>query len=54
MYLLYLDESGNERDPNDTHFVLAGLPLMDRQPHWLASRLEKIQTRTEFQAAPPL
>ena len=27
MYLLYLDESGNENDPSNRFFVLAGLAL---------------------------
>ena len=27
MYLLYLDESGNESDANDQYFVLAGIAL---------------------------
>ena len=31
MYLLYLDESGNESDPNDQYFVLAGIALFERK-----------------------
>ena len=32
MFLLYLDESGNENEPADRYFVLAGLALFERQP----------------------
>ncbi len=31
MYLLYLDESGNENDPNDRYFVLGGVALFERR-----------------------
>ena len=40
MYLLYLDESGNENDPNDRYFVLAGLALFERQTYFLAQAFE--------------
>ena len=39
MYLLYLDESGNENDPGNHYFVLAGLALFERQIHHLNERL---------------
>jgi len=32
VFLLYLDESGNENEPADRYFVLAGLALFERQP----------------------
>ena len=43
MCLLYLDESGNENDPNDRYFVLAGLALFERQTYFLARALEQVQ-----------
>ena len=43
MYLLYLDESGNENDPSNRYFVLAGLALFERQIHHLNERLERVQ-----------
>ena len=43
MYLLYLDESGNEDDPADKFFVLAGLAVFERTTYFLSQDLEKIQ-----------
>lgn len=45
MYLLYLDESGNENDPSNRYFVLAGLALFERQIHHLNQRLERVQEK---------
>lgn len=45
MYLLYLDESGNENDPNDNYFVLAGLALFERQTYFLAKAFEEVQEK---------
>ncbi len=53
MYLLYLDESGNESDPKDTYFVLAGISLFERQSYFLASELDKIQQK-HFPGRPPV
>ncbi len=43
MYLLYLDESGNENDPNDRFFVLAGLALFERQTYFLSQAIDQLQ-----------
>lgn len=45
MYLLYLDESGNESDPNDQYFVLAGIALFERQTYFLSEAVEAIQNK---------
>ena len=45
MYLLYLDESGNESDPNDRYFVLAGIALFERQTYYLSRDVEAIQNK---------
>lgn len=45
MYLLYLDESGNEKDANDRYFVLAGIALFERQTYYLSEQVEAIQNR---------
>lgn len=42
MYLLYLDDSGSVQNPSDTHIVLAGIAVFERQPHWLSAQLDKI------------
>lgn len=53
VYLLYLDESGNEDDPSDRHFVLAGAAVFERQTYFLSNSLEQIQTR-HFPGLPPI
>ena len=45
MYLLYLDESGNENDPNDKYFVLAGLALFERQTYFLTKDIDAVQDK---------
>lgn len=40
MYILYLDESGQH---GGEYFVLAGLAVFERQTHWLATELDKLQ-----------
>ena|GEM_PF-202431 len=43
MYLLYLDESGN--DPRLPWFVLAGVSVPERQAHWIEQDLNDIAAR---------
>jgi hypothetical protein len=45
MYLLYLDESGNENDPCDRFFVLGGVALFERQTFFLVKAIEAIQDK---------
>jgi hypothetical protein len=45
MYLLYADESGSIGDSTERHFVLAGLAVFEREPHWLEQELEEIAKR---------
>ena len=45
MYLLYLDESGNESAENDRYFVLAGIALFERQTYYLSDSVEAIQKK---------
>ena len=45
MYFLYLDESGNEDDPKDKHFVLGGVAVFERTTFFLAQDLDQVQTR---------
>ena len=45
MYVLYLDESGNESDPSDRHFVLAGLAVFERQIHFLTEAVDEMQNK---------
>lgn len=45
MYLLYVDESGNENDPNDRYFVLGGLAVFERSTFFLTKAIEEVQDR---------
>lgn len=45
MYTLYLDESGNEKDPTDRFFVLGGIALFERQTWFLSNALDQIQKK---------
>ncbi|WP_234647541.1 DUF3800 domain-containing protein [Dyadobacter sp. CY356] len=45
MHLLYCDESGSAPDPNQKHFVLAGISLFERQGFAIANELDKIVSR---------
>ena len=45
MYLLYLDESGNEKDPSDQFFVLGGIALFERQIYFLSRAIDEIQDK---------
>jgi hypothetical protein len=42
MYLLYLDESGQQ---HGRYFVLAGAAVFERQPFWIAEKLTGLQTK---------
>jgi len=45
MHLLYADESGTIGDPTERFFILAGLSVFEREPHWLEKDLERIAAR---------
>lgn len=49
MYLLYLDESGSVTDRLQTHFVLAGIAVFERQSFWLSNEMDKIAARFDSQ-----
>lgn len=44
MYLLYLDESGNEDDPRDRHFVLGGAAIFERTTYFLSRDMDTVQS----------
>jgi hypothetical protein len=58
MYVLYLDESGTDKE--STYFVLAGLAVFEREIYWYAQDLDAIQKQflpsikepVEFHASP--
>ena len=45
MYILYLDESGEENSPRDRYFVLGGVAVFERQTFHLSRELDQIQAR---------
>lgn len=40
MYLLYLDDAGSATNPEEKHFVLAGIAVFERQVQWLQRELD--------------
>ena len=53
MYLLYIDESGNEDNPADRHFVLAGVAVFERVTYFLSQAVDDVQTK-HFPGSPPI
>jgi hypothetical protein len=51
MYILYLDHAGATEDPSQSHIVLAGLSVFERQTYWLARSLDSIAA--QFNPADP-
>lgn len=45
MHLLYADDSGSITDSSQRHFVLAGVSVFEREPHWIEQELNKIAAR---------
>lgn len=45
MYVLYLDESGDENNAANRHFVLAGVAAFERQIPYLSESLDAIQSK---------
>lgn len=42
MHLLYADDSGSVGDAGQTYFVLGGVCVFERQPHWIGQELNQI------------
>lgn len=42
MHLLYLDDSGSVQNKSDTHIILAGLAVFERETHWISKDLDAI------------
>lgn len=53
MYLLYLDDSGNPDNPDDSFFVLGGCAVFERSTYFLNDALESVQ-RSHFPSEPPV
>lgn len=54
MYLLYADDSGSPKDPNQQYFVLAGVAVFERQVHWLGRALDSVVAPFDATAQRPL
>ncbi len=46
MHLLYLDDAGSVKNPQDRYFILAGIAIFERQVQWLQASLEQLATST--------
>ncbi len=53
VYILYIDESGNEKDPADRFFVLGGVAVFERQTFYLSESFDQLQQRL-IPGSPPL
>lgn len=42
MYLLYLDDSGSAENKSESHLILGGFAVFERQLHWLTAELDKL------------
>jgi hypothetical protein len=45
LHLLYLDESGNPDDPDDRHFVLAGLSAFEHNTYFLTKEADEVKLK---------
>jgi hypothetical protein len=45
MYLLYLDDSGSAANLRESHLILGGLSVFERQVHWLSQELDKLAAK---------
>ena len=53
MFLLYIDESGNEDNPADNYFVLAGVAVFERVAFFLSQAFDQVQAK-HFPGVPPV
>jgi hypothetical protein len=42
MFLLYLDDSGSVKNPQDRHVILAGVSVFERLPFWFSGALDNV------------
>ena len=42
MFILYIDDSGSIKNPDEQHFVLAGVAVYERQIYHLINDLDKV------------
>lgn len=45
MYLLYLDDAGSVKSANETHFVLSGICMFERQIHYLTKAMDDLAAK---------
>jgi hypothetical protein len=53
VFLLYIDESGNEDNPADKYFVLAGAAVFERVAFFLSQAFDEVQAK-HFPGSPPI
>lgn len=52
MHLLYLDDAGSAKNPNERYLVLGGVAVYEAQAHWVTRELDKlaVSSTTSVQA----
>lgn len=44
VHLLYLDDAGSAKNPNERYLVLGGVAVFEAQAHWVTTELDKLAT----------
>ncbi len=42
MHLLYLDDAGSAKNPNEDYLVLGGVSVFESQAHWITQKLDQL------------
>ena len=50
MHLLYVGESGSDRNPNDRFFILADFSVFKKHTHWIERDLNVVAGRFDASA----
>jgi hypothetical protein len=51
VHLLYLDDAGSAKNPNERYLVLGGVAVYEAQAHWITTELDRLAAI--FHAADP-
>ena len=54
MFLLYVDESGNTKNPNDEYFVLGSVAIYETRAYFLSNEIDRIQEKWFPTASVPI
>ncbi len=54
MFLLYVDESGNTKNPNDEYFVLGSVAIYEASAYFLSGQIDQVQEKWFPKAPEPI